>query len=259
MFNALRNWRRARTLQRQPIDDDAWNAVVRSLPLLRGLQPDESAHLRELATLFLAEKRFFGAHGFEVTDRMRLSIAAQACLPILGLGIDWYRGWSSIIVYPDDFLPRHEDVDEAGVVHEDDRIYSGESWELGPVVLSWAEIEAQTGSDEANLVIHELSHKLDLLNGQANGEPPLHRDMDPAAWAADLQAAYDDLCERTDHGEETVVDPYASTDPAEFFAVTSEYFFVAPDLLADSYPAVYRQLARFYRQDPRRRLPATIL
>jgi hypothetical protein len=175
---------------------------------------------------------------------------------ILNLDLEYYRGWSGVIVYPEQFVPRHQHVDDAGVVHEGDEPYSGEAWLGGPVVLSWADV-ADTGyADGVNVVIHEFAHKLDMLNGDANGFPPLHAGMDRSAWVRSMTAAYRDFCTRVDGGEDTIIDPYAAESPGEFFAVMSETFFELPDVVQDEYPEVYEQFCAFYRQDPVARLPA---
>ncbi|MEX2298604.1 MAG: zinc-dependent peptidase, partial [Dongiaceae bacterium] len=129
--------RRRRTLARHRIDEALWRAVLAQLPFLRGLSSDEARRVRELAVLFLAEKQFSGARGFQVTDAMRVSIAVQACLPILELGIGRYDGWSEVIVYPGDFRVPVAETDDQGVVHEFHDERAGESWPGGPVVLSW--------------------------------------------------------------------------------------------------------------------------
>lgn len=213
--------------------------------MLARLDESETERLRRLATLFLHHKRFLGAHGLEVDEAMRLDIALQACLPILNLGLAWYEDWVTVIVYPEDFLPEHEYVDEAGVVHVERSPHSGEAWERGPVLLSWDEVNHSEG-----LAIHEFAHTLDMRNGEANGMPPLHRDMSPRAWEKAMSAAFRALNDRLARGIPPPIDPYAATDPAEFFAVTSEYFFADPHTLEDAYPEVYGQLRLFYRQDP---------
>ena len=148
---------------------------------------------------------------------------------------------------PAEFVPRHQYVDESGVVHQGDQSYAGEAWLQGPVILSWADIAASEYPDGVNVVIHEFAHKLDMLNGQANGFPPLHRGMSREAWSQIFSSAYEDFCARVDHDEDTVIDPYASESPGEFFAVLSEVFFELPEVVQDEYPQVYEQLAQFYR------------
>ena len=248
----LRDWRRRRALAKYRVDEALWARAVTPLKFLGGLAPQETRRLRELALLFLAEKEFSGARGLVLTDHMRLSIAAQACLPILELGIDWYDGWSGVIVYPGDFRVRREDVDEDGVVHEYDDELAGESWPGGPVVISW---DAAAHDTEMAVVVHEFAHKLDMRNGEADGMPPLHAGMDRALWSRIWRDAYVGFCDALDRDRETWLDPYAAEHPSEFFAVVSEAFFLSPNETRRRYPEAYEQLKLFYRQDPARRLP----
>ncbi len=254
---SLRNWRRQRTLRRAALPDEAWRTAIAGLPVLRGLSEDELGRLRELVTLFLDEKQMVAAGGFSLNDDLRIKIAAQACLPILNLGLDCYAGWVSVIVYAGEFLPEHEFTDEAGVVHVVRDVTQGESWEHGPVVLSGADAVRCGEHDGVNVVIHEFAHKLDMLNGTMNGFPPLHRDMSSEEWAEAFTTAYADFCAKEERGEEMAIDPYGAESPAEFFAVASEVFFETPHVLQREYPDVYRQLAAFYRQDPAGRHPET--
>ena len=238
----LTEWRRRRVLAKHRIDDALWQRATRPLAFL-----PRTPKLRELALLFLAEKDFVGAHELEVTDVMRLSIAAQACLPILELGLDWYAGWHGIVVYPGDFRVRRREIDEDGVVHEWEDDLAGEAMPGGPVVLSW---DALAHDPAINVVIHEFAHKLDMLNGEADGVPPLHAGMDRRAWLAVFEQAFEGFCDAVDRGKDTWLDPYAAEHRSEFFAVISEAFFREPQETRRRYPDVYEQLARFYRQDP---------
>lgn len=249
-MNWFARWRRARVLRHHLIDAADFDAAVAALPILHGLDADQRMRLRQQASLLLAGKVFSAAGGAEVDTPIRLAIALQACLLTLHLDDDSYRGWREIILYPDEFLRQREETDDAGVVHVTRDILAGESWHGGPLVLSIADVAVSGQADGFNVVLHEFAHKLDMLNGDANGFPPLHRDMNAAEWAHDFGAAYADLCERVDAGEDTAIDPYASTDPAEFFAVLSEVFFETPAVLHAVYPEVYAQLRLFYRQDP---------
>jgi Mlc titration factor MtfA (ptsG expression regulator) len=224
--------------------------VLQRFPFTRPLSPAEGDRLRELTILFLHEKHFSTAHGLQLNQAMRLHVAVQACTLILNLGTDYYRGWSEIIVYPAEFVPRHQYTDEAGIVHQGDQAYAGEAWLHGPVILSWADIAQSEYPDGVNVVIHEFAHKLDMLNGDANGYPPLHKGMIRPAWVQAFSAAYEDFCARVDRGEDPIIDPYASESPGEFFAVLSEAFFELPGVVQDEYPRVYEQLSQFYRQDP---------
>ena len=219
-----------------------WARATKGLSFL-----PRNAKLRELVLLFLAEKEFAGAHGLDVTDEMRISIAAQACVPILELGLDWYRGWHGIVVYPGDFRVRRQELDEDGVVHEWEDDLAGEAMPGGPVVLSW---DALAHDPAINVVIHEFAHKLDMLNGEADGVPPLHAGMDRRAWREAFDEAYDGFCDVVDRGRDTWLDPYAAEHPSEFFAVISEAFFREARETKRRYPDVYEQLALFYRQDP---------
>jgi Mlc titration factor MtfA (ptsG expression regulator) len=249
----LKDWRRRRVLARHRIEDTLWDRVTAALPFLHGLSAQELTRLRALALLFLAEKEFSGAHGFRVDDAMRLSIAVQACLPVLELGLDRYAGWSEIVVYAGDFRVPISETDDHGVVHEFDDERAGESWPRGPVVLSW---DAAAHDPGMNVVIHEFAHMLDMANGEANGVPPLHAGMDRRAWAEAFRLAYEGFCDAVDRGKDTWLDPYAAEAPAEFFAVISEAFFEAPNETRRRYPDVYEQLKQFYRQDPALRLAA---
>jgi len=250
---AYRNWRRERILRQSGIDDALWDETVRHFPFAWTLEPEDQRRLRELVILFLHEKSFSAAHGIVLTPAMQLWVAVQACVLVLNLGIDYFKGWSGVILYPEQFVPRHQHVDETGVVHESADPHMGEAWLGGPVVLSWADIQTGEYPDGVNVVIHEFAHKLDMLNGDANGFPPLHPEMSRESWSKAFAAAYDDFCARVDAGEDTLIDPYAGESPGEFFAVLSEVFFETPDIVQDEYPAVYDQLARFYRQDPAQR------
>lgn len=243
-------WRRRRLIANSRIPEPSWHAALTRLPLLRALSAEERAHLQNMAILFLHEKTFEGAGGLEVTDDMRLSVALQACLPILNLGIEWYRGWAAIIMYPGGFIPTQMYTDAAGVVHSSRRPLCGESWLRGPVVLSWPDVETQRPYGH-NLVLHEFAHKLDMRNGSANGMPPLHRGMNVKAWTHDFSQAFADLQARLARNETVApIDAYATKAPAEFFAVLSELFFAAPEVVIGCYPLIYGQLRNFYRQDP---------
>ncbi len=245
MIRWLRDW-----WHRPPIAirEEQWQAAEYPLVFLDRLTADERQRLRGLAATFIATKEWSTAGGLQLTPAIQLSIALQACLPILNLGLDWYDGWVGIVVYPGDFVIPRQIVDASGVVHEFDDPVLGEAWEGGPVLLSWFEDLNDIG--DVSLVIHEFAHKLDMSNGETDGMPTLHANMSIEDWIAAFAPAYEDFCRHVDAGEETAIDPYAAEHPAEFFAVASEVFFEVPDLLHESYPAVYAQLCLFYRQSP---------
>ncbi len=243
----VRDWRRRRVLARQRIDPELWDSVVSRLPFLRGLDPPELDRLRSLSLLFLAEKEMHGAGGMELSDEVRLSIAVQACLPVLNLGLDVYDGWVGIVVYPGEFRVKKEEADEAGVVHEIEDELSGEAWPGGPVILSWQDVK-MTGAGY-NVVIHEFAHKIHMLHEEDEGYPRPFPGMDAAKWRDVLERSYEKLCRDVDAGAATLVDPYAAEHPAEFFAVMSEAFFTDSAVFARDWPELYRQFAAFYRQD----------
>jgi MtfA peptidase len=251
----LTDWRRRRVLQKHSIDEGLWRSSLRGLRFIERLPEAKTLKLKELTLLFLADKEFSGAHGIEVTDAMRLSIAAQACVPILELGLDWYAGWHGIVVYAGDFRVKRAQMDEHGVMHEWDDELAGEAMPGGPVVLSW---DAAAHDPYINVVIHEFAHKIDMLNGEADGLPPLHPGMDRAAWRAAFAEAFEGFSDALERGRDTWLDPYAAEHPSEFFAVVSEAFFEDPAETRRRYPDVYDQLRLFYRQDPAARADETI-
>ncbi len=244
----LRNWRRRRVVRGQRIDPDLWRSVTGRLAFLRGMEPDDLARLQEMSLVFLCEKEMHGAAGMELSDEMRLSIAVQACLPVLNLGLDIYAGWVGIVVYPAEFRVPRQEMDEDGVVHEFEDELSGEAWPGGPVILSWE--DAKLGGTGYNVVIHEFAHKIHMLREDDDGWPQPFPEMDREAWRETLEQSYERLCADVDADRPTLVDPYAAEHPAEFFAVMSEAFFTDSAVLARDWPELYRELGAFYRQDP---------
>jgi Mlc titration factor MtfA (ptsG expression regulator) len=249
LFDALRRWRRRRRIAEVAVPDALWRRVEARLPFLDFLTADERRRLREMAREFLAEKEFHGAHDLLLTDEIMLSIALQACLPVLNIGLAAYRGWVGVVVYPGDFVVPRRETDEAGVVHEYDEAVLGEAWEGGPVLVAWFD-EGEGAPRGVNVVIHEFAHKLDMENGEVDGLPPLPARLSRQAWAEAFGEAYDRFCDAVDRGEETALDPYGAEHPGEFFAVAAEAFFETPGALRAEFPAVYDQLAAYFRLDP---------
>lgn len=251
-MNVFKRARIRYILHRYPIAHDLWAEVTGKLPVLKGMGSVERAHLRELTTLFLYDKRFVGVQGLQLTNAMCVMIATQASLPVLNLGISCLSGWIEIIVYPGAFRISRDEIDAAGVVNRQERVLIGEAWSRGPLILSWEDVERDSQGIQPgrNVVIHETAHKLDILNGAADGFPPLHHGMAIPEWTTALSVAYEDLVGRVEHHHRACINPYAATNPAEFFAVISEYFFCAPDILHSSFPDVYHQLKLYYRQNP---------
>jgi Mlc titration factor MtfA (ptsG expression regulator) len=265
MIGKLFSWLGGGTPAQAPIPDALWDETVALYPFLDALGDEERDRLRALCQDFLAEKEFVAAEGFALDDRICLEIAIQGCLPVLELGLAWYRGWHSVIVYPDEFVIPRKIADESGVVHEYDEVASGEAWGDGPLIVSWRDV--QMTDDVYNVVIHEFAHKIDMRNGEPDGCPPLHKGMDLDVWIEAVGGAYEDFCRRVDAAPlfedaaddndvdlDSILDPYGATHPGEFFAVASESFFTAPIELREEYPALYAQFSLFFRQDPATRL-----
>lgn len=250
MFGKLGRWRERRILKRHPITESAWRYALTHCAPARRLNASAQARLRVLATLFLRDKSLEPVQGLQLDDGMRALLAAHACIPILNLDLKWYRGWHSVVLYPGQFVPNRQFVDAAGVVHHDHRILAGESWQQGPLILSWESVMQAGTPPGHNVVIHEFAHKLDMLNGAANGFPPLHRNIRRGEWTRAFAQAYAELRRRQQTGEPAPLDPYGLENPGEFFAVASELFFEEPRALLDFSPELYRQLTLFYRQNP---------
>jgi Mlc titration factor MtfA (ptsG expression regulator) len=248
-------WRRrreARTLVRRAIPDDLWRLTLARFPFLVHRSIDDVQRLRELSTLFLADKEFAGMQGLDVDDGMAVAIAAQACLPILRLGLSQYDGFKGIVVHPDVVVARREVMDEDGIVHHYDEELSGEAMEGGPVMLSWRDV-ADAGDSAAwgyNVVIHEFAHVLDMRDGAPDGVPLLPDRDARERWLRVLEPQWQDFCARVDAGEDTLIDPYGAEAIDEFFAVASEVFFVDAPALRAEHPELYELLAGYYRQDP---------
>ncbi|MGZ4960510.1 MAG: M90 family metallopeptidase [Methylomonas sp.] len=251
-MNIIKRARIRYILHRHAVSRGLWLNIEGDLAILQGMTAVEKAHLRELTTLFLHEKNFVSTQGLILTERMRLIIAVQACLPILNLGINCLSGWIDVIVYPGPFRVSRDATDEVGVVHHQEQVLAGEAWLNGPLIVSWADVERDMldADFRHNVVIHEIAHKLDGLNGRTNGFPPLHRDMSIPEWTALLSEAYQTLCFDVEEQNHSYIDPYAATSPAEFFAVISEVFFCSPETLHTHFPDVYLQLRLYYRQHP---------
>lgn len=251
-WDAMQAWRERRTLAQRAIPDELWGATLERYPFLAELDDTDAARLRSLVTLFLDRKQFHGTHGVEVSDAMAVDIAAQACLPVLNLGLDWYDGFVGIVVHPDEMVAQREVMDEDGVVHEYEEVLSGEAVEGGPVTLSWRDVAdaAESADWGYNVVIHEFAHVIDMRDGQADGVPPLPDRAARQRWQEVLEASYERFCDEVDSGVETVIDPYGAEAPAEFFAVACETFFVSAPDLRDWDAGLYALLSDFFGQDP---------
>ena len=231
------------------VDDLEWRNLIAGSRLLQALPADDRASLRGLVERFLARKSFSAAAGHELIAAQRLAIAALACLPVLRLGFDWLAGWREIIVYPGEFRVKRAHHDEhSGIVTEVEDDLIGESWERGPLILSWADVATDLADpfDGFNVVVHEIAHKLDMLDGAMNGVPRLPPQLTRREWIAAMQPAYDALARDVERDRETLIDPYAAENVEEFFAVVSELHFSDPATLHRAAPAVAALLERFY-------------
>lgn len=248
MWERLRLWRENRKLARLVFTETDWEEAIAGWAPAARYQGREREQLRDNALRFLLRKPVVSGGGFAVTDAMRLRIGIMAAVLIQGLDLDWFQGWYRVILYEGAFVPGHDREDDNGIVHTGRHALSGEAWLQGPVILSWEDVLAAGEGD--NVVLHELAHKLDMLTGDANGFPPLHRDMDTKAWHDSFTAAYEDLARLVEQGAEWPVDEYALESPGEFFAVATEAFFECPARLKAFWPDIYHHLAAFYRQSP---------
>ncbi|HEX7340354.1 MAG TPA: M90 family metallopeptidase [Rhodanobacteraceae bacterium] len=235
-----------------PIDEVLWQAALADCPLARRLDRPRQMRLRLYAARFLKQKRFHPVD-MQLGIRERLLIAMQACIPVLELGWKSLRDWQTVIVYPHHFRVHHDHHDRAtGVVTQTDQIRAGEAWQRGPLVLSWQAVRDNLDNPWAghNVVAHEIAHKLDMLDGTVDGLPILPKGLSRETWVDTFQQAYDGLHATLDAGLETAIDPYAATNPGEYFAVVSELHFSDPHLLAQVEPAVAAQLHAFYGPSP---------
>ena len=255
LFSGWQRAREARALRRHAIPDELWQLTLARYPFLAVRSVADLAELRRLCSLFLAEKEFHGAAGFVVSDEVALAVAAQACLPVLRLGLAPYRSFVGIVMHAGEVLAPREVMDEDGIVHQYDERLAGEAMEGGPLMLAWSEVEY--GADPAagldsvyNVVIHEFAHVLDMADGTADGVPLLPDAAARRAWLEVIEAEWQWFCEQVDEGYATLVDPYGAEGLEEFFAVAVEAFFVAPLELREEQPALYRLLADYFAQDP---------
>ncbi|MCK4865608.1 MAG: zinc-dependent peptidase [Gammaproteobacteria bacterium] len=258
MFNFIRNWLNHRIIKNSTITDQEWGNSISLLPILQGLTENELQRLKELSILFIDVKEFEGARGLIVSQHMILTIALQACLPILNLGLSKYKKWYTIILYPATFVTNRSVTDENGIVNQERSSLLGEAWHKGPVILAWDETETAGIIDGHNLVIHEFAHKLDMQNGVANGFPPLNFGMKRKDWVNAFTRGFEHFQKRCHKNELYGISCYGATSPAEFFSVISEVFFEKPKIIDEHYPDIYKQLCLYYRQSPIERLPDII-
>ncbi|MDZ7333585.1 MAG: zinc-dependent peptidase [candidate division KSB1 bacterium] len=243
---------RRRKLMNKPFPVEWLTILQRNVPYYRRLSVSEQKELQGLIQIFIAEKQFEGCGGLQITDEIKVTIAAQACMLLLGRETDIYPTLRSILVYPSAYLAPTKYIEGDLLVTETLEARAGESWSHGYVVLSWDEVlkGASDVHDGHNLVFHEFAHQLDEETGRADGAPVLpHRSMH-IAWARVLSREYNQLIKSIELNRPTFLNQYGAISPAEFFAVVTEFFFEKPVELKQHHPALYEQLQLFYYQDP---------
>lgn len=248
---ALGPWLRGRRRAREaalPLPPE-WREELARWPLYRRVPADLRVRLDGLVRIFVAEKRFVGCGGLEVTQAMRLAVALHACLLLLNRGLRVYDGLRSVLLYPDEFVV-DEEFEEDGVITQASRPLAGQAWDSTRIILSWRDVE--DAGDGYNVVIHEFAHWLDEEAGDADGVPLLGSRREHEEWAAVMQRAYAELVTRADAGHDTLLDPYGAEHESEFYAVATETFFELPEELAEQDPELYAQLVRLYGVDPAR-------
>jgi Mlc titration factor MtfA (ptsG expression regulator) len=231
-----------------------WSEILARIAHYRLLSPPEQTRLRELTRIFIAEKDFEGCNGLTITDEIRVTIAGLASLLALGWRDYVFDNVWTVLVYPEAYVAQEQRaIGDVVLEQESDRL--GEAHYRGPLILSWAEVIWDAGQvgQGSNLVLHEFAHQLDMLNGAADGVPLLPKPLRDR-WQQVMAAEYKRLCRAADRGRETLIDPYGTTDPAEFFAVVTECFFDAPGVMQDRHPVLYDLMREYYQQDPARRV-----
>ncbi|GLX76985.1 hypothetical protein tinsulaeT_03250 [Thalassotalea insulae] len=239
-------------IKRRPFKKQWRKIIQQRMPYFRQMPADLQLQLKQHIQVFLAEKHFIGCQGVEITDEIRITIAAQACLLLLNRQTDYYPKLQTILVYPSAFIKKQQSVNVDGVHYQQDITMTGESWNFGKIVLSWqATLEgAEIIDDGHNVVIHEFAHQLDQEDGSANGAPILAKDQSYQCWSEVFSAQFSLLQQQASTGTPSLFDYYGATNPAEFFAVASEVFFERAQQLNQQHPKLYQQLRQYYQVDP---------
>lgn len=243
--------RRRRSLLSRPMPGDWLRILKRNIPLYSILPAALQQQLHGHIHVFLHDKQFIGCAGLQVTDEIRLTIAAQACMLLLNRKTDYYPTLSTILIYPDTYVA-DEVVSDGLVVTRQKKARMGESWHRGPVVLSWDDVRHDTrdASDGDNVVLHEFAHQLDQENPQSDGAPLLEQGSQYTTWARILSREYTELQTLTEHHKKSLINSYGATNPAEFFAVITESFFEQAEIMKQQKPELYAELSLFYKIDP---------
>jgi Mlc titration factor MtfA (ptsG expression regulator) len=247
----FKKWRRKRLAKRE--FPQGWLRIIeKNVPLYGKLPSEDKAELQCHILIFMGEKRFEGCRGLKITDEIKVTIAAQACVLLLHRTTDYYPGLSTILVYPRAFITRRAEHLPGGVVSEEPRELLGESWHRGPVILSWDDVKHDTAdiNDGRNVVFHEFAHQIESYGGKRDSTAVLKNRSTYIAWARVLQRDYERLRQAAAQHQATLLNKYGATNPAEFFAVVTEFFFEKPRELKEIHPQLYNELRQFYQQDP---------
>lgn len=246
--------RRRRRLMQQDFPDEWLRILRKAVPYYQHLPNDLQKKLQGLINIFIDEKTFEGCGGLEITDEIKVTIAGQACILILGLEdlSSFYPGLRSVLVYPRHYFARVKQHHEGGVVEEGFQSRHGEAWSHGNIVLAWDEVKEGAGDyrDGQNLVFHEFAHHLDYEYGATQQIEESANDTSFLAWARILSKEYQDFIQNLERRQQTLLDEYGAENISEFFAVVTECFFEQPKELKHSHPELYEQLTIFYQQDP---------
>jgi Mlc titration factor MtfA (ptsG expression regulator) len=244
--------RRRQKFASQLFSEDWLTILHRNVPYFVHLPPEQQNELKRHILVFLSEKHFVGCRALEITDEIRVTIAAQACILLLGRETDYYPHLRTIYVYPEAYVAEAKRMVDGGIVLEGSEIRLGESWRRGSVVLSWDDVQRGAADihDGHNVVFHEFAHQIDASRGKGDGSDVLRRRSAYIAWARVLHQSF--LRHRQDvhSNRRTLMRAYGATNPAEFFAVATEVFFEKAEAMKQKHPALYEQLKNFYHQDP---------
>lgn len=247
----LREYQRNK-IRKQPFKKQWRKIIQQRMPYFRQMPADLQLQLKQHIQVFLAEKNFIGCNGIKITDEIKITVAAQACLLLLNRKTDYYPKLTTILVYPRAFVKESQSKNTDGVQFTQRSTLAGESWDFGKVVLSWQDTKdgAQIPDDGRNVVIHEFAHQLDQENGQANGAPILARGQSYQCWSEVFSLQFEKLKAQAKNGIPSLFDYYGATNPAEFFAVASEVFFEQSAQFQHESPMLYQQLTQYYQVDP---------
>lgn len=238
-------------LLKQPFSPEWEKIVQKNVPLYNRLPDELRMQLHGLVNVFLYDKDFEGCGGLKITDEIKVTIAAQACILLLNRKTSVFKKLHTILVYPNTFVVKSVSSDGA-ITIEGHSVHLGESWQHGPVILAWDSVAGKTSElgEAQNVVLHEFAHQLDQEKGEASGAPILENSSSYATWAKILSREYESLQKSERTGEKSVIDTYGAENPAEFFAVVTEAFFEKPDILKKSHPELYSELSSYYHLDP---------